>query len=301
VRFSVSLPRPGIRSGTNIGSQARFAAIAEECGFHAVSATDHPFPVVGGGSVSHHAYDPFTLLAFLAARTERIRLHFSILVAGYRNPFLAAHMIATLDEISAGRVIVAFGVGYSRAEFDALGARFAHRGRHSDDVIAAMRSAWSGDPVNLEHPDWRTEGNTMFPAFAGRSHPPLWRGGNSGGARASAARSFDGWAPLEVNETWAPKAGTTGLTLSTLPEAIADYHREWREAGRSGQPDVCLVRGRTSWLRDPGRLVAETRQLEQMGVTWVEITPYGDTPEAVEASLRDTARWLREAALLDED
>jgi probable F420-dependent oxidoreductase len=301
MRFSVSLPHPGARAGTDTASQARYAAVVEECGFHAISATDHPFPVVGGESVSHHAYDPFTLLAFLAARTERIRLHFSILVAGYRNPFLAAHMLATLDEISSGRVIVAVGVGYNRAEFQALGARFGGRGRHSDEVISAMRSAWKGEPVQVEHPDWRAEGNTLFPAFAGRSHPPLWRGGNSAGARASAARSFDGWAPLEVAEKWAIKAGTTGLTLSTLPEAVAEYHQEWREAGRSGTPDVCLVRGRTDWLRDPARLVAETKQLEQMGVTWVEITPHGDTPEAVESSLRNTARWLVEANLLAAD
>lgn len=301
MRFSISLPYPGVRAGTDIASQAHFAAVVEEYGFHAISATDHPFPVVGGGSVSHHAYDPFTLLAFLAARTERVRLHFSILVAGYRNPFLAAHMLATLDEISAGRVIIAVGVGYNRAEFQALGARFGGRGQHSDDVIAAMRSSWSGEPVHDEQPDWRAEGNTLFPAFAGRSQPPMWRGGNSTGARASAARSFDGWAPLEVAEKWATKAGTTGLTLSTLPEAIAAYHEEWREAGRSGTPDVCLVRGRTDWLRDPARLVAETEQLEQMGVTWIEITPYGDTPKAVETSLRDAARWLGEAHLLAAD
>lgn len=301
MRFSVSLPRPNNRPSTHIQSLACFAAIVEECGFHAVSATDHPFPVVGGDSVSHHAYDPFTLLAFLAAHTQRVRLHFSLMVAGYRNPFLAAHMIATLDEISAGRVIVAVGAGYNRAEFDALGSRFAGRGRHTDEVIAAMRSAWSGNPVHLEHPDWRAEGNTLFPAFAQRPPPRLWRGGNSGRARASAASAFDGWAPMEINEKWAVKAGTTGLTLRTLPEAIVDYHRQWRNAGRPGRPDVCLVRGRTDWHRDPDRLVAETRQLENMGVTWVELTPYGDAPEATEASLRDTARWLREAALLAED
>lgn len=296
MRFSVSLPRPG----TDVPSLARFAAVAEECGFHAVSATDHPFPLISG-SVSHQAYDPFTLLAYLAAGTERIRLHFSLLVAGYRNPFLAAQMIATLDEISAGRVIVAVGAGYNRAEFAALGARFTGRGTHTDEVVAAMRTAWSGDPVHLDHPDWHADGNTLFPAFGQRPHPPLWRGGNSNGARASAVRVFDGWAPLEVNDTWAAKAGTTGLTLRTLPEAIESFHQQWQEAGRHGRPDICLVRTRTDWYRDPDRLVTETQQLAQMGVTWVEITPSGDTPEALESSLRDVAAPLRESALITED
>lgn len=76
------------------------------------------------------------------------------MVADYRNSFLAAHMISTLDEVCAGRAIVAVGTGYNRAEFDALGSRFAGRGRHTDEVIAAIRSAWRGEPVHLQHPDW---------------------------------------------------------------------------------------------------------------------------------------------------
>jgi probable F420-dependent oxidoreductase len=301
MRFSVTLPRPGTGPGADVRSQAGFAAVVEDCGFHAVSATDHPFPVVGGDSVSHHAYDPFTLLAYLAAHTERIRLHFSILVAGYRNPFLAAQMIATLDEISAGRVIVAVGAGYNKAEFEALGSPFSDRGRRTDDIIAAMRTAWSGDPVHLEHPEWRAEGNTLFPAYGQRPQPPLWRGGNSGRARASAVLNFDGWAPLEANDATAAKAGTTGLTMRTIPETIASFRRQWEEAGRSGLPDIALVRARTDWYRDPERLVRETRQLEQIGVTWVELTPLGDSPQAVEADLRDAARRLREADLLTKD
>jgi probable F420-dependent oxidoreductase len=296
MRFSVSLPRPG----TDVPSLARIAAVAEECGLHAVSATDHPFPHLGGGSVSHQAYDPFTLLTYLAARTEQIRLHFSLLVASYRNPFLTAQMIATLDEISGGRVIVAIGAGYNRAEFEALGARFNGRGSHTDDVVAAMRTAWSGEPVHLEHPDWRADGNTLFPAYGQRPHPPLWRGGNSGRARASAVLAFDGWTPLEISDTWAAKAGTTGLTLRNLPEEVASFRRQWQDAGRSGRPDICLVRGRTDWYRDPDRLVAETQLLEQMGVTWVEITPSGETLEAVESSLRAFASPLRDAGLLAE-
>ncbi|EFC80298.1 TIGR03619 family F420-dependent LLM class oxidoreductase [Parafrankia sp. EUN1f] len=297
MRFSVSLPRTGM----DIPSQARFSATAEECGFHAVSATDHPFPLVGGDSISHQAYDPFTLLAYLAARTQRIRLHFSLLVAGYRNPFLTAQMIATLDEISGGRVIVAFGAGYNRAEFEALGARFTGRGRHTDEVVAAMRSAWEGGPLHAEHHDWTATGNTMFPSYRDRPHPPLWRGGNSDAARASSVRSFDGWAPLEVSETWATKAGTIALTMRTLPDAIADYDRQWRAAGRTGTPDVCLVRGRTDWLRDSGRLVAETQQLEEAGVTWVEITPHGADLDGIEANLRNVAGHLRDAKLLAEN
>jgi probable F420-dependent oxidoreductase len=296
MRFSVSLPR----SGADVPALARFTAVAEECGFHAVSATDHPFPLLEG-SVSHQAYDPFALLTYLAAGTERIRLHFSLLVAGYRNPFLVAQSIATLDEISAGRVIVAIGAGYNKAEFEALGARFAGRGKHTDEVVSAMRTAWNGEPVHLEHADWRAAGNTLFPSFGRRPQPPLWRGGNSGSAKASAVRVFDGWSPLEVSDTWAAKAGTTGLTLRNLAEETEDFRRRWQEAGRAGSPDVCLVRTRTDWYRDPDRLVSESQQLEQMGVTWVEIAPSGETPEAVESCLRDVASPLREAGLLAAD
>src|SRR5262245_21320264 len=107
---------------------AEMAKAAEAAGFDAVFVTDHPFPddrwLAGGG---HHALDPFVALAFAAASTTTLRLHTNLYVAAYRNPFLSAKAVATLDHLSNGRVILGIGAGYLEPEFDALGVAFDER------------------------------------------------------------------------------------------------------------------------------------------------------------------------------
>jgi alkanesulfonate monooxygenase SsuD/methylene tetrahydromethanopterin reductase-like flavin-dependent oxidoreductase (luciferase family) len=102
---------------------AELSVAAEKAGYDAVSVTDHPFPgdkwLARGG---HHALDPFSSLAFAAASTSTLRLHTNLLVLAYRNPWLAAHQVATLDRLSGGRVILGIGAGYLEPEFDAVGA-----------------------------------------------------------------------------------------------------------------------------------------------------------------------------------
>ncbi|MFA5712323.1 TIGR03619 family F420-dependent LLM class oxidoreductase [Mycolicibacterium sp.] len=297
MRFSVSLPRPDGTGQTGIPALVEVARAAEEAGFDAVSVTDHPFPFLGTGSVSHRTYDPFTLQAYVAAATERIRLHFSLLVGCHRNPFLTAQMIATLDEASDGRTIIGMGAGYNRSEIEALGGDFARRGPAVDEAAQAMRSAWSGQPVHAEGQGWTATGNQLFPARA--QNPPLWRGGNSRAAIRSAATHFDGWAPLEVPDpTVAALAGTNALTIEALPEAVSTFKQQWRAAGRTGDPDICFVRSWPDWLAGPASITADVEALAAAGATWVEFTIAGSTHRAHVQCIQDTAGVLQAAGLL---
>ena len=112
--------------------------------------TDHPFPgddwLAHGG---HHALDPLVALSFAAAATSTIRLHTNLFILAYRNPFLAAKGIATLDVLSGGRTVVGIGAGYLEPEFDALGVPFAERNDRMDEALAAMEAAWSGRERDL--------------------------------------------------------------------------------------------------------------------------------------------------------
>lgn len=302
MKFSVSLPRPDGTAETNVPAVVAVARAAEAAGFHAVSVTDHPFPFLGEGSVSHRAYDPFTVHAFVAAATERIRLHFSLLVACHRNPFLTAQMIATLDEASEGRTIIGMGAGYNRTEIDSLGGEFASRGPHVDEVVATMRTAWSGAPVHDRNDRWTAAGNQLFPAPGRDSHPPLWRGGNSRSAVRSAVNHFDGWAPLEVPDpNVATLAGTTALTIATLPDAIAGFKEAWRSAGRTGEPEICFVRSWPDWLADPATVEADVAAVDAAGATWIEFTLAGTTHREHVESIERTSSALREAGLMDTD
>lgn len=299
MQITISLPYPGASPDGTVAACVRLAEAAEAAGAHAVSATDHPFPLVVTGAPGHQSHDPFTLLGFLAAKTSSVRLQISLLVAGYRNPNLAARLIATLDQVSGGRTMITLGAGYMQAEFAALGVPFDERGQRMREAPAAMRAAWAGTPVHGSGLGWNAEGNALFPVCVQSPHPPLWRGGNSPAALAHVARELDGWAALEVGSGRAEQVRTTGLQLADLPDAVAGLQERWTAAGRSGRPDVSLVRSRTDWQEDLGRAREEVAELQRAGVTWLELKPVGDTVDEQQQSLARLMRELDAAGLLD--
>ena len=183
MRVSYGLPTHRVDCGEEFlapGAIGELAAAAEAAGFGAVYTTDHPFPgddwLAHGG---HHALDPLVALSFAAAATSTIRLHTNLFILAYRNPFLAAKGIATLDVLSGGRTVVGIGAGYLEPEFDALGVPFAERNDRMDEALAAMEAAWSGRSVTFEGAGFRAPGNTMLPRPRQLPRPPLWVGGNS--------------------------------------------------------------------------------------------------------------------------
>jgi alkanesulfonate monooxygenase SsuD/methylene tetrahydromethanopterin reductase-like flavin-dependent oxidoreductase (luciferase family) len=115
VRLSIGLPTPRrdkeheFATGDAIGEMA---TAIEKAGFDAVFVTDHPFPddewMASGG---HHALDPFVALAFAAAVTTTLRLQTNLYIPSYRNPFLSAKAVASLDALSGGRVVLRLGAG----------------------------------------------------------------------------------------------------------------------------------------------------------------------------------------------
>src|SRR2546428_1393038 len=92
-----------------------------------------------------HWPDPFSLLAYLAGRTQRIRLGASVIVLPYRSALVAAKAAATVDQASGGRFIFGVGVGWDEAEFVDLRLPFRERGRLIDDYIRAIKAASSDD------------------------------------------------------------------------------------------------------------------------------------------------------------
>ena len=115
---------------------------AEEAGFAAVSFTEHPIPdeswrITGG----HDGLDPFIGLAIAAAVTKKLRLLTYLCVLPYRNPFLLAKTVATLDVLSGGRLILGAGVGYQEAEYAALGVDYAERNALFDEALEANLEA----------------------------------------------------------------------------------------------------------------------------------------------------------------
>jgi probable F420-dependent oxidoreductase len=293
VRVSYGLPTHRVDCGEEFlapGAIGELARAAEVAGFGAVYTTEHPFPgdewLAAGG---HHALDPLVALSFAGAATSVILLHTNLFVLPYRNPFLAAKGIATLDVLSGGRTIIGLGAGYLEAEFDALGTPFDKRNDRMDEALAALDAAWTGESVTFEGADFRAAGNTMLPRPRQRPRPPLWIGGNSRRAIRRAVESADGWSPFPNPARYAARTRTAPLvTVDDLAVAL-DYARAHAAVvGRTEPLTVCFIPDGLSMgggAPDEERVVASIRQLEAIGVHWVSVALPGDTRDAQLAAI----------------
>lgn len=270
---------------------AAFVRAAEEAGFDAVAFTEHPAPSLkwlqGGG---HESLDPLTALAFAAAVTSRITLMTYLLVLPYRNPLMTAKMIATVDLLSQGRLVVGAGGGYLRSEFFALGVDFEERGALFDEAIDVLRAMWTGESLTFEGRHFTARGQVSTPAPVQRPHPPIWIGGNGKNARRRVARAADGWMPLLVGEELASTTRMPALaTVAQLAGAVGELHGMLAEAGRDpasvrvqvqGRQGDLLVHREGSWAEHHDFL----GELEAAGATDVVIrTPGTDLAAAVDA------------------
>ena len=262
------------------------AGAAESAGFDAVYTTEHPFPgdrwLAHGG---HHALDPLVALSFAAAATTRIRLHLNLFVAAYRNPFLAAKGVASLDVLSGGRVILGIGAGYLEEEFAALGAHFADRNDRTDDAIVAMRAAWTGASVIREEAGYRATGNTMLPRPRQRPGPPIWIGGNSHRAIRRAVEHGDGWSPFPNPARVARRTRTAALeTPEDLARALEYAAAHAAKVGRTEPLTVAFVPDGlalgAAGAVDDERVVGSIRELAAVGVEWVTVALPGESRDA---------------------
>lgn len=243
--ISVSLPfdlidPPG--EFDSIAAVAQVAQAAEAAGFHSGCVTDHPVPgsrwLDAGG---HYAQDPFVMLSLVAAHTTRLRLQTNIVVLPYRNPFVTARAVSSLDALSGGRFVFGMGAGYLKAEFKALGVDFDARNDIMDEYIRAMKAAWSGEDFAFEGTGYAAVGNRMRPAPVQQPHPPLLIGGNSKRAIRRAVELGDAWHPFFAPPLVTASARTVSLTDEADIDAALGYLRDHCEkVGRATPPQVIL-------------------------------------------------------------
>jgi probable F420-dependent oxidoreductase len=191
MRLGIHLPQIGRKASPD--GIKRAAMQAEALGFADVWTSEHIITPAGAMyPPSPNFYDPVLTLTWAAACTSRVGLGTSVLVLPMRHPLPLAKELATLQNLSEGRLILGAGVGWLEAEFAALGVPFNERGRRTDEGIAMMRAVWSDDPVSFEA-RWIPaviDNMRMMPKPA--KPIPIWIGGTSDAALKRAAR-LDGW------------------------------------------------------------------------------------------------------------
>jgi probable F420-dependent oxidoreductase len=178
----------------------------------------------GPAVVKLDVLEPLTMLSFLAASVERVKLGIGVLIAPYRNPILAAKMLAMIDVLSGGRLIVGVGTGWLREEFAMLDAPpYEKRGRVTDEYLRSFVDLWTKAEPHFEGTYTRVSDVFFNPKPTQKPHPPLWVGGNGPAALRRAAAYGDGWMPL--HQTPAEMA----VKVLTLREMVQS--RERRSAG----------------------------------------------------------------------
>lgn len=184
------------------GLLAEFALAAEEAGIESLWASERvvlPASAAAEGPLRSHGgdpswADPFVTLAYLAGLTSTIRLATGVVVLPYRHPLLTAKSAASLDVMSGGRLLLGVGVGWLRAEFDAVGAGFDDRVPRFAEYVRALRAAWASDPSSFDGETVRWHDLRCLPRPV-RGTIPIVVGGQSAAAARRACDLGDGFFP----------------------------------------------------------------------------------------------------------
>ena len=247
------------------------AQSAESAGFESLWAVEHVlwpkdyesvYPYSRSGKMPGERTvaipDPLIWLAWVGARTSRIRLGTGILILPQRSPLVAAKALATLDDFSGGRVEVGIGIGWLREEFEALDVPFARRGARTDDYAAAMRKVWSDEDAAHSGEFVSFPGVNVNPKPK-QSRLPITIGGHTPAAARRAGRYGDGFLP--------GKASVDQL------RDLFSIVRSTAEANGRDPGSIVLSAGHPAGLDEsPHRRIEELRDL---GVSRVLVPAFG--------------------------
>ncbi len=224
---------PNNQGVENPNDLVALAVRAEQLGFSSVWVREHIFHAsyVAERLGDKPYHDALIILTAIACATEKVRLGTSVLVLPWHDPARLGKMIATLDQLSGGRVDLGVGVAVTRDEFDNLGVDFSTRGKRMDEILGALQALWTQDTPRFAGEFYRYSGLKFSPKPRQKPYPPLLIGGSSAAARRRVARFGDGWHTLRqsprqfadgrrdiIRRTEAAGRDPAGLSFSlTLP------------------------------------------------------------------------------------
>jgi probable F420-dependent oxidoreductase len=282
----IGLHALGIGDGARPGVIRAVATAAEAAGFttlwageHVVlvdqSASRYPYSADGRIAVPADAdwLDPLLALSFAAAATVTIGLATGVLLLPEHNPVVAAKQAATLDVLSAGRLTLGVGIGWSAEEFAALGVPFPRRAQRTAEYVAAMRTLWANEVASFSGEFTRFDSVRVNPKPVHGSRIPIVLGGNSDPSLARVATFGDGWYGFNL-----PVAG-----VAERVEALTEQCQLRNRDPRDLTVAVAVSDGTP----------ADVRDLAEIGVTELVLVaaPPPDPPAAT-AWVRDlAAQW----------
>jgi probable F420-dependent oxidoreductase len=240
-------------------------------------------------------HEQLTEVAFLAAKTSRLRLVTSVMVVPHRPAVLTAKILSTIDVLSGGRLTVGIGAGWLQEEFEALQTPdFTARGKVTDEYLMACKVLWTSDTPSFAGEYVAFQDITFAPKPV-QSPLPIWVGGESGPALRRTARLGDGWYPIGTNPSF---------PLDSLPRyqaGVAKLHKLLADAGRKPEsaalayrcqkygPELPAKAGdgeRRLFSGTPDEIAGDIRDFKAMGVAALDFNFAGATAEAVLDSMK---------------
>ena len=297
MKLGICLPHYG--RPIEIPRMLEVARRAEERGLDSVWVTDHVIvPTQTNVIYREDMLDPLAVLPWLAGVTHRIALGTSVVILPYRSPIPVAKLLASVDVLSGGRLIVGAAIGWLEGEFDALDVPFKERVSRSEEALELFRTLWTQEHPTLETKRHRLHDVTFSPMPLQKPRPPLYVGGNSEGALRRVARLGDGW-------------HATGSTVEAFGQGAETVRRFWKDAGREGEPalslripilidgvhraavDMSLIRGRHVIGGPVAKIVEELRGYQALGCQHIALEVSYSTYPAILETIDIIAERLR--------
>ena len=282
VTFGCSLPTRGPMSSPS--TLRSLAQRAEDLGFDSVWVSDHIilprqvesfYPYAADGVATFRPddtyYEPLAALNFLAGCTQKVKLGTHVLILPYRNPVLTAKILATLDVLSEGRVILGAGVGWMEEEFQALGLNTFHeRGAVTDEYIELYKELWTKDEPVFDGKYYQLSGSGFQPKPVQKPHPPIWIGGHTGPAIRRAAKYGDGWMPIGLRPPAILEPEELGGKIAQLRKFTVRAGRPEDAVSITFSTDVIFDKSagpsRRMMVGRAEQIAADLRQYQDLGV-----------------------------------
>jgi probable F420-dependent oxidoreductase len=294
VKIGFGLPVSG--SWATPDTITHVARRAEELGYHSLWSFQRLLSPVDGswGEMYRSVHDPLTALAYAAAITSRVRLGVAVVNLPFTTPVQLAKQATTVDILSAGRLDLGLGLGWSDEEYAASGASKLRQGRRAEEFVAVLKTLWTDEVVAHEGEFYRIPSARMDPKPVQRPHPPVLLGGTAPAALRRAGRLTDGW------------VSSSRADLDRIGESITIVAGAAAEVGRdpSGLRFVCRgvvkVGPRTGRLTGSyGEITGDLEAVAAQGITelFVDLNfdPRVGSPDADPAESRRHADEVLEA------
>ncbi len=186
IRFGIAMPQVSAGDPVDVAALHRFLRRADELGFDSAWVLEQP---VGRASV----LEPVAMLAHAAAVTGRIRLGTAVILLPLKVPVDLARALATVDQLSGGRLIAGVALGAWQDRYPAFGLSADGRVRRFEEAVTLLKLLWTERDVTFDGEFWQLNAVTIGTRPVQQPHPPIWFGGNLPKAVQRAARMADGW------------------------------------------------------------------------------------------------------------